>query len=559
MHVLKRGGTYNYVRRIPTDLARFFPCTVMHRSLKTKDEKEARLLAASYNYETEKAFMRLRTGMLETFEAQILVERLTRKIQGLDAVAYGQKRKPILEAIEQHNIKQHMGVHGCSEREARKMIAQGYSDFAEVLGESLADNDVSMNMREVGDMDRILRKEYKVMLNHDEKRQLAMKFLNMDKECLQVESEIRRGNHDHLDRLKERQERISKDAGKRYFLHDIMKAYIAEYDTAEKSGIQLNSWRAVKRHTSFITKVLGNIEFTELNTKATTDKLKHALDSKVSQRGKPFSTKEHSSYMARLKSLVSFAIDKYDIDVVNKIKVIRKASNSKDSFSYEDIKRLEDALCNAPMVFSVKQVPRTDRFWILLIALLHGFRKTSIVNLRGRHIRVDKQTKLTCFDLTGDAAELRTKTDNMRSLVPLHPLLLELGFTKWLDKQPMGDTRLFADTPDSFGVWFNGIDRTSGWNYDYITKDDNKTFHSLRHYFCCCMDELNISEKQKNEMSGHAGNYKGQGTRQQHYLERTRVKTMMDTFLKSVEPERILKQDLDWERLKARAVELFDM
>ncbi len=559
-HITKRGNRFNFVCRIPVDLLEHFSVKTLYRSLKTDDIKHARLLAASYEYETQRVFMRLRTGMLETFEVQILVERLTKGINKIDSLAYGRKQSPMLQVIEQHNINQHMETHGCNEREAKRMIAQGYADFSGVLGESLVENNTALTMNDVESVDKILRKEYRVMLNDGEKRVLALKFLNMDKELMQAEADVRSGDFDRLERLKDRQNRNNQEVNKRYFLKDIIKGYLKSYDNPDKKDIKLNSWRAVKRHTDFIVNILGNIEFQELNSKATADKLRLALNKKKKSTGELISSKEHGSYVKRLKSIINFAMTEYEIETINKIKVDNSLNEAdrRLSFDYKDMKQLEEALCTAPMVFGAKRIPRYDRFWIILIAVLHGFRKTSIVNLRERHIRPDEQTGIFCFDLTKDSELLLTKSDNMRALIPIHPLLHQIGFVEWLIKNKTNDnTKLFADSPDTFGSWFNGLNKVSGWNYEYITKDDKKTFHSFRHYFTCCMDELEVSEKQKNEMSGHAGTARGRDVRSKFYLERTRVKSMDTTFYKSIEPGRILMEDLNWQRLAERAKELF--
>lgn len=559
-HILKRGNRFNYVCRIPVDLLGYFPRKTIYRSLKSSDSKAARLLAASYEFEVQKVFMRLRTNMLSTFEAQILVERLTTGIRKIESTAYGKKFSQLVDDIEEMSIADLKLEFGCDEATAKEKQAQIYEAFAVHFGKLLTRLDTSMTIADVEKVDAVLRKQYKVMLSDEEKTILALKFLGIDKELAHTEADIRRGNDDRYHRLVERRDRDAAKAGLKFFLRDIMKAFLATYDEPEKSGIALNSWQAVKRHTDFISETLGNIEFQELNSKVATDKLRLALNKRKKTTGDPLSTKEIGSYVSRLRSIVTFAMDKYELDCINKIKV-KRTINEDDrrlSFNPTEMQRLEEALCSAPMIFGKGEHPRHDRYWILLIAVLHGFRKSSIVNLHRRHITADEHTGLLCFDLTQDKVLLKTKTKNMRALVPIHPLLHQLGFVNWLNRRELPkDTKLFEDTPAGFGQWFNGMTPTSGWNYDHITQEDNKTLHSFRHYFCCCMDELEIAENHKNEMSGHASVSRSKGVRSTSYTERTRVKTMHDTFLKSVEPGRILMTDMNWMRLRDRAMELF--
>jgi integrase len=259
-----------------------------------------------------------------------------------------------------------------------------------------------------------------------------------------------------------------------------------------------------------------------------------------------------------MSSIVKAIIEKNELDVLNKIKATHATVGvvkPRASYSPSDLKKLEEALCSVPITYYNK--PRNDRFWIILIAILQGFRKTAIVDLKELHITIDEDSKLPCFDLTLDAAP----TDKPRILSPIHPLLIRVGFIKWLEQTPTRDDnrKLFKDDPESFGQWWNGTKGIDSWNRTHITTDKKKTFHSFRHYFCSWTAEVGTSEKELDEMSGHSERYVGDDVRNIHYLERTRAGRMSETQKKSIKNGKMLLRDLDWQRLKARAEELFGL
>ena len=59
-YVIRRNGVFQYVRRIPADVASAFATTRIQRSLKTRIPTEARLRAAQIDHEVEEQFTKAR-------------------------------------------------------------------------------------------------------------------------------------------------------------------------------------------------------------------------------------------------------------------------------------------------------------------------------------------------------------------------------------------------------------------------------------------------------------------------------------------------------------------
>lgn len=75
-HVFVRNGIYYYRADIPSDLKHYFHSTEIKQSLKTKDSKNAKVIAVSLEYKVQQTFCMIRSGMLPEDVIQGLVIEL---------------------------------------------------------------------------------------------------------------------------------------------------------------------------------------------------------------------------------------------------------------------------------------------------------------------------------------------------------------------------------------------------------------------------------------------------------------------------------------------------
>lgn len=167
-------------------------------------------------------------------------------------------------------------------------------------------------------------------------------------------------------------------------------------------------------------------------------------------------------------------------------------------------------------------------YWTYLILLLTGMRPGEVGSLRLSDIGdVDG---IAYFDLRAfDArkgrvmlSEMRSqKTKNASRIVPIHPLLIELGLLEHRDHmQRAGVDRLLPDCEpyrrrDGRLRWSQDI--TKSWRYlktKYaVFSRKDITLYSSRHLVAQWIDELKISERTRGRVLGHstvpgaAGNY----------------------------------------------------
>ncbi|WP_340313401.1 site-specific integrase [Rhizorhabdus argentea] len=129
--------------------------------------------------------------------------------------------------------------------------------------------------------------------------------------------------------------------------------------------------------------------------------------------------------------------------------------------------------------------PRRARFWIPLIALFSGMRQGEICQLLTSDIQ--EVDGVICFAVCADEADAKhLKTSASARLVPVHPMLIRIGFARYVAaRQGAADVRLFPELmPDRYGrysgkfsVWFARYLVSCGANAE------RTCFHSARHSF----------------------------------------------------------------------------
>jgi integrase len=171
-----------------------------------------------------------------------------------------------------------------------------------------------------------------------------------------------------------------------------------------------------------------------------------------------------------------------------------KGSEEKEAYDTEDLLRL----VRSPLLQFRKTRP--ERFFIPWIGAYSGMRLAEISQIHLSDIKKIDSSEgsagIPCFDVndTGDKA---LKNVSSRRIVPIHPLLIELGLMEYVEElRAKGGPRLSASARlaasarlwpnlkrtqtgygQDFGRWFQR------WNRQHITDHPKKSFHSLRHSF----------------------------------------------------------------------------
>lgn len=153
-------------------------------------------------------------------------------------------------------------------------------------------------------------------------------------------------------------------------------------------------------------------------------------------------------------------------------------------------------------------VAHDAKYWLPIIALWSGMRLDEPGAARADEVRQDDGVWI--FDLTKRplAGPRRVKNTQSQRIVPVHPVLIELGFLDYVGRQ--GEW-LFADLPhdsDEAGSttaviskWLGHWRRTNGFQ----TPDRKQDHHSFRHNFKDACREAGIAEDVHDRLTGHAG------------------------------------------------------
>ena len=157
---------------------------------------------------------------------------------------------------------------------------------------------------------------------------------------------------------------------------------------------------------------------------------------------------------------------------------------------------------------------RPYKFWIPIIALYSGARQTEICQLYTDDIINIKG--ILCFRITNEEEKLsRIKTVSGKRLVPIHPILLQLGFLSYVTDRMKVVSKIRKKGMNNLlwdGLTYNK--KKQGWGYTFekffsrfnkkIREDKRTTFHSLRHNFANNLKQNGISEAMLHELMGHS-------------------------------------------------------
>jgi|GEM_PF-285545 len=200
--------------------------------------------------------------------------------------------------------------------------------------------------------------------------------------------------------------------------------------------------------------------------------------------------------LTRLRTLLNYAVDNdlMDNNPAAMVRVVVPDGDRVDRKSF-DLQSLR-ALFASP-IYTSDLRPLQGRgeaaYWLPILGLYTGARLEELGQLRPGDVRLesypdgdDIEQSAWVIRVTEDAEDgLKLKNLGSRRLIPVHPVLEELGFVKFA-QDASGNQRLFPELrPNKYGrltakwgEWFSAYKRAEAG----IT-DDGMVFHSFRHTF----------------------------------------------------------------------------
>jgi integrase len=527
-------------------------------------------------HQTQKLFLQLRTQMLdEELEKHLIAKYLDRGIKVLEDHASGQ---PALRnekwASKEHEVSDAVdagfealgNIFGLSRQETREKRSEMLSNVASGVKEHLADKDAFLVADGVRELTRSLKRNQDISITTNEEKALSVKLTNAYKTLIEVESALAQGDWTPLESLKDRVSRALQSPYNNF--KNVLDDYKVYY-YADKSNVKDGTKNDMEVECRVLLEIIGNISIDAVNTLATLTKLKTVLlkypKNKVQRYGERsihsilktekgyeiISPKTANEYLKRLNAVMNFAIQGKLLSSANVVssdkyfKINSLPGEERKEYDKQDLERLVDALCTKPL-YGYKP-NKNCRFWIILIAVFHGFRLSNITGLTKKHIIFFDE--MFCFDLN-EFGRAGVKTKNTAKIVPIHWALIAIGFLDWVDRQK--GEKLFLDSADQFSDWYNRREeRCHGFESKYVTDDPKKCLYSIRHNFAAELYEANVDMKAIKEAMGHAPDKKD--VTRARYLKRTVAVQLRDAL------DKMRLDGIDLDRLEARAKELFNL
>ena len=204
---------------------------------------------------------------------------------------------------------------------------------------------------------------------------------------------------------------------------------------------------------------------------------------------------------------------------VEGVKLKRKGRDGdKEVFTPEDLK----AIFSSPRYLANEHKPH--RKWIPLIGLFTGARLEELAQLYREDVK--EVDGLWCIDINESRPDQSLKTKASARVVPLHPLLIERGFIRYVKGLPL-DSRVFPGLrriKDRYSHKesdaFKNVLKSAG----VVGK---KSFHSFRHTVMNYLSLKDIPVQTIRDLVGHDQ----QGTAERFYIKRLRPKDLMEKMV----------------------------
>lgn len=232
----------------------------------------------------------------------------------------------------------------------------------------------------------------------------------------------------------------------------------------------------------------------------------------------------HSSLSKFFGWLITKGYYKDDKPIFNEVDGKNLVSLPRDSFDYEEVKEIFSQPlfqgCKTPSSIwkSGTYFVQSHIYWGYILLFLHGLRLGEIGQLDVGDIVEHNGVfyiDLRAFDPRGGRVAIedlkKFKTAGSQRLVPLHPLVIELGLLdRAKELKERGCTALFPEWepyPKPNGEMRWGQPLTKSWQYLKKKIGINRadvTAYSTRHWFADFLDSTGISHKGRMMVMGHS-------------------------------------------------------
>lgn len=465
VHTRKRGNVFHYVCRVPRDLQHLFPTLQLTQSLKTAHEKDARIAASAIEYRTQQLFLQLRTGMLSKEMGKRLVasyllrgtNRIVAEVQGTDyetpemvTPIDAQIDRSIVESIKERErwYKWAVSEGDPSRRNRNESVAEALEDQTELLREKLADREAGYSPVDLDQVVDLLKRDG-TKVTAKQKAALGLKLTDAQIRLNNAEVAALRGDWAAMQALKASAEKELETPVSD--LKTVLEKYQENFLSA-KSKLKPGTKDDMVVECRVLIEIFSNISICDFNTMDSVTKLKKILLRYPKNKRQRFgdrsihtiikerqlyeviNPKTANNYIDRARQVIAFAAKSKLINAANvydgeRFATDKAAEEERPAYEKKDIVRLIDAICTQPLW--IKNPPHPERFWLILIALFHGFRLGNIVALTKE---ISVKLTVACGFSTYGKERPRLPCDRWQSATPCCSLVFWSGWRNCLAK-----------------------------------------------------------------------------------------------------------------------------
>lgn len=524
-HLYRVNQTYYFRLRIPSDLRSWFGDRgYFKRSLHTSNLKNAQELLRAWGHKADKTFTMMRSGYMTSDQIKQLVEKFFR-----DTLNELEDDRAV-RVRNEGDLEEYLDTLHDSSAEMKEALA--YSDHQiihHVAADLLHQNSLELDQksREFALLCRELLKQLIKVNEIEEKRAVGdyddVGLTDTLLTSSQAEPQVVLG--------------LRPVEGSDELLSDMIDKYIK--DCQRRGRANENSISEYKSSCKLLQQIIGDRPVTSITRDDlrgyhdTLKKLPPLINKKKEYRGKTIpqilqhSCVQHScEQMKPTKTISDAAISKHLIvikglftwmvqeeviekniaDVLKPPPKSEPVDEERKAFDSDDLQNLVKGLLEESQKGNLKGRP--ERQWIPLIGLFSGMRLNEICQLHTSD--VIQINDIWCFKVgADDDGNKRLKTRSSKRTVPIHPVLIDIGFLDYYQSvkdQPrlwMNLTKGVKGYVKNFSYWFLGSRGREGFLRTYMTSDSKKTFHSFRHTFINTLKQLEVQEVIISEIVGH--------------------------------------------------------
>lgn len=531
MYLKKIGSTFYFYCRVPKDLIGLLKRKELKKSLKTSDLRTAKTAVKSYALELERLGVYVRTGIMDDMQLQRVLQRFkdsfllglegardagasvmdvlehqihsSRPIDGID-FNYGMSHLFNLFGDEEtaadpdKALIQYVRLIGIATEELR---SRKFSDHTRRTARRLAiENDLNVEIPPAGWFDENddlwfepVKGEFLKLIRH---------YLQARIDCFSIEIERLRGNYGNSFDTQARTRRPP------LYLSEAIEKYCQHRQNERPANARTQ--QRYREYFNIMLEMLGDRAVTEFTRQ-------DLLNLKEQLYKRPANLKKNpkvirmldrrtveTNYVGKVASLFRWLHENDYVDrdlspgLVKALTAAEKRARKRKTYDTDELKIIFDLL-----PFDKK---RPHLAWVPLIAAYSGARQGEICQLLVSDIKEAHGIPYMTITEEDDQGNFvkSLKNENSKRLVPLHPVIVDMGFLQFVESRKAQGKRVLFETRSHkplTGQYYSKL--FQAFNRVHITEDPKKVFHSFRHLVHNELKQKKVPADIYHSITGH--------------------------------------------------------